>query len=37
MAGARGVQAVADDLQAFLQSLKLAVETFTSTGNLTDL
>ncbi len=37
VAGARGVQVVAEDLQAFLQSLKLAVETFTSTGNLTDL
>jgi hypothetical protein len=37
VAGARGARVVADDLQAFLQSLELAVETFVSTGNLTDL
>jgi len=37
VAEARDVQIVAGDLRAFLQRLKLAVETFTSTGNLTDL
>jgi hypothetical protein len=37
VAEARDVQIVAGDLRAFLQRLKLAVETFASTGNLTDL
>lgn len=37
VADARGVETVADDLQEFLQRLKLAAETFMSTGNLTDL
>jgi hypothetical protein len=37
VAYARDVQIAAGDLQAFLQRLKLAVETFTSTGDLTDL
>lgn len=37
VADARDVQIAADGLQAFLQRLKLAVQTFTSTGNLTDL
>jgi hypothetical protein len=37
LAGTGGAEAVAGDLQEFLQHLKLAVETFTSTGGLTDL
>jgi hypothetical protein len=37
VADARNAQIAAGDLQAFLQRLKLAVQTFTSTGNLTDL
>jgi hypothetical protein len=37
VADARDAQIAASDLQAFLQRLKLAVQTFTSTGNITDL
>ena len=37
VAGARDARIAAGDLQAFLQRLKLAVETFASTGSLTDL
>ena len=37
VADARYAQIAAGDLQEFLQRLRLAVQTFTSTGNLTDL
>jgi hypothetical protein len=37
VADARDVQIVAGDLLAFLDRLKLAIEIFASTGNLTDL
>jgi len=37
VAEAPGIQIADGDLQAFRQRLQLAVETFTSTGNLTDL
>lgn len=37
VADAQGVETVAGDLQEFLQRLRLAAETFTGTGSLTDL